>query len=63
MFAQPVLVITLRFDELPAVGVFKMSSSLGTFPVNTTSLVGFSEGLFTYAGQPIDSAIITCHSR
>ena len=46
-----------------AVGLFKMSSSLGTFPVNTTSLVGFSEGLFTYAGQPIDSAIITCHSR
>src|SRR6476660_9491029 len=34
-----------------AVGLFKMSSSLGTFPVNTTSLVGFSEGLLPLKGS------------
>lgn len=33
-------------------------SSLGVFPVNTSNLAGFTEGLFTYAGAPVKRAVI-----
>ena len=33
--------------------------SLGTTPVNTTPLISFSEGQFTYSGTPVKRAIVT----
>jgi hypothetical protein len=35
---------------------------LGTFPVNTTNLKGFTEGQFNYAGSPVTTATITFNS-
>jgi hypothetical protein len=35
---------------------------LGTFPVNTTNLKGFTEGQFVYSGSPVTTATITFNS-